>query len=115
MHAHVDGFFAGVVALVSTIISFVFDVPMPTVLAAFIGSCFAVAFSDPVTYKKAAWMILGGTVAAGLLLPLVTHYFNLGEYPQRGLSAVLAFVLIVFRKRLFGVLSARVDRIGDPL
>lgn len=116
MHAHVDGLIAGVVGIASTIIAFVFDVPAPTVLAAFIGSCFGVAFTDSVSYKKACWMILGGTVAAGLMLPFITHHFGFGDYPQRGLSAGLAFWLIVKRKQIFKFLSARVDsKIGDPL
>lgn len=116
MHAHVDGLIAWVVAVSSTFIAFVFDVPAPAVLAAFIGSCFGVAFTDSVSYKKACWMILGGTIAAGLLLPFITHHFGFGDYPQRGLSAVLAFFLIVKRSQIFKILSARVDsKIGDPL
>lgn len=116
MHAHVDSVIAWGVAVGSTIISFVFDVPAPAVLAAFIGSCFGVAFTESVSYKKACLMIAAGTLAAGLLLPLLTHHFGLGDYPQRGLSAALAFVLIIKRERIFKFLSARVDsKIGDPL
>lgn len=114
MHTHIEHVLAFVIGWLAAIISFVFDVPAPTMLAAFIGSCFAVAFTEPVTYKKAAWMIFGGTVAAGLLLPVLTHHLNLGDYPQRGLSAGLAFVLIVFRRRLFRALSARVGKLEDP-
>lgn len=116
MHAHVDSLIAGAVGLSSTVVAFVFDVPAPTVLAAFIGSCFGVAFTNSVTYKKACWMIFCGTIAAGLLLPLITHHFGFGDYPQRGMSSVLAFLLIVKRKQVFKFLSARVDsKIGDPL
>lgn len=100
---------------VSTAIAFLFDVPVPVVIAAFGGACFGVGFSGSVSYLRGALLIAAGTVAASMITPLVLHYFGDGGYPPRGVAAVLAFVLVCYR----GLIVKQIERFlisktGDP-
>lgn len=114
MHTQVDQVIALIVGWVLGVIAFVFDVPAPAIFAAFIGCSFGVAFSKPLSYLKAIVMVVIGTIAAGFLLPWVTHFLGLGEVPQRGLSFALGFVLIKYREQIISFLDTRVKkRLGE--
>jgi len=116
MH-QVDNGFSLLAGLLSTFIAFAFDVPAPAIFAAFIGSCFGVAFTEAVTYKRAVFMVIGGTVAAGLLVSfLIKTMAFAGWLPPmeqvtpRGAAALLAFILVKYNKKLLGIIEFQLDR-----
>jgi len=122
MNHQVDSFGAGLAAVVSAVFSFIFDIPAPAVFAAFIGSLMAVAMMDAVTYKRAGWMILGGTFASGLLTSFVVlvtgwivfkitgHEIDPETIPLRGLAALLAWCLVYFRDDIIGAVKRRINQ-----
>lgn len=115
MHSQVDNVFSLLAACISTFIAFTFDVPAPAIFAAFIGSCFGVAFTNAVTYGRALCMLTGGTIAAGLIVSMVikigifAHWLPDGPYDTpRGGAAILAFVLVKYNKELIDIFERRI-------
>jgi hypothetical protein len=101
---------SAVIGSISGFIAWSFDVPAPAIFAAFVGSCFGVAFSEAVTYRRALWMLLGGTIAAGFAITMFTHYF--GNFPQRGVAVLLAFILVKYHKKIFEIIEYQLNRFG---
>jgi len=87
----------------SAVLAFIFDVPAPVVFAAFSGACFAVAMLELMTFRLAVLSIFGGTVATAFVTPLALHYF--GSYEQRGVAALLAFILVYFREDILALIK----------
>lgn len=98
MQAQFDSVLATAIGILAGIISFVFDLPAPAVFAAFVGSCFGIALSEAMEYSKALKYLIGATIASGLTASMFIHYF--GDYPQRGVAALLAFCFIRYRSTI---------------
>ena len=112
MNHQVDNIFAGAAAFFTAVLSFAFDVPAPAIFSAFMGTLFAVAFAGPVTYKTAAKMIIGGTVATGLLCSFVIWMFGgttVETAPIRGFSSVIAFCLVRYREKILEAIERRIQ------
>lgn len=95
MHDQIVQTLAVLGGLLSGMLAWMFDVPAPTVFAAFMGACFGVAISKEIYWFTALLLLLAGTVASALLVPLLIQY--LPGWSQKGIAGLLAFVVIGFR------------------
>ncbi|BBE51133.1 hypothetical protein OYT1_ch1586 [Ferriphaselus amnicola] len=74
---------------IAGVVSYVFDIDVAVLIAAFAGSWMGVAISESMTVSRAASWIIGGTVSSGYLTPFALVF--LGELPQRPAAAILGF------------------------
>lgn len=71
------------------IVSYVFDLDVAVLIAAFAGSWMGIAISEAMSLRRAASWIVGGTVTSGYLTPAALVF--MGELPQRPAAAILGF------------------------
>lgn len=83
----------------TAVVAFLFNVPVPVVIAAFGGAALGVGMSGVVSYARGAFLALIVTTASCFLTPLLNAWMG-RELPDRGLAFVLAFVLIFCRQQI---------------
>jgi len=115
MQAQVDTASALSIGSATAFLSIVFNLPAPEIFAAFIGTCFAIGFTDSMTYKKALLWSVGGTVATAILMPLgialgkILIADFIAALPTVPLAALMAFCLVFFRKNILKRIGFKID------
>lgn len=93
------GVVAVILAAISTLIGFTFDVGPATLFAALGGSIFGICISRPVSpWLWGPMLVIGGTCAAGWLLPDVIRFMlsmkYLPAFSEKSLAFLFALALV---------------------
>lgn len=125
MESQLDSGIAGFIGSFTAAVGFLFDVPVPILMWAFIGTCFAISAKDTMTYKQALKYIVGGTIAATVLVSLTVFATQVGIctlgdcaatakliIPQRPIAAILGFGLVYFNKEILAAARNRISKLG---
>lgn len=87
------GIVAFILAAISTVIGFTFDVGPATIFAALGGSIFGICISQPVSpWLRGPLLVIGGTFASGWLLPDVIKFMLKMPYLPTLSEKALAFL-----------------------
>ena len=94
-----------ILAVIAGLIGIVFDVPAPVVFAGFLGTWVGLVIAPPVTFLVGAGYLLGGTVCASFLTPVLLTV--IGDYPARGVSFGLAVLVVGFKDIIIKAIGRR--------
>lgn len=83
---------------VGAVIGAVFDLPPEVIFAGFLGTWIGLAIAPPKNYWRGAGYLIGGTVMAGFLTPLLLVV--IGDYPARGVAFLLSVVIVGFEANI---------------
>lgn len=122
MQAQVDSGVSFGVAGATTFIGFMFGLDPRSLLAAalmaFVGSCIAIGSTNSMTYRRALQYAVGGVLATLALLPVliaVAHHYQpeiVDTIPVPPLAAIIAFVLVFFRKQILKRIGIQINETG---
>ena len=99
-----------ILAIIAGVIGIVFDVPAPVVFAGFLGTWVGLVIAPPVTFLVGVGYLLGGTVCASFLTPVLLTV--IGDYPARGVSFALAVLVVGFKDI---IITAIRQRLGNDV
>jgi hypothetical protein len=105
------GIVAIILAAISTVIGFTFDVGPATIFAALGGSIFGICISRPISpWLWGPLLVIGGTCAAGWLLPDVIRFMlsmkYLPELSEKTLAFLFALGLVGGRSHIIPTIQA---------
>lgn len=92
------------------LVAMLFKVPPDVVLAAFVGSLFAVMALHQLTLKVGVPLVLGMTFVVSILVPDLSKTF---EYSQAGIAVTMSFCLIYFWPVVAGAFSNKIKSWGE--
>ena len=98
----------GFLAIIAGIIGIVFDVPAPVVFAGFLGTWVGLVIAPPVTFLVGAGYLLGGTVCASFLTPVLLTV--IGDYPARGVAFGMAVLVVGFKDIIIRAIEHRLGK-----
>ena len=107
MQQQIDSIQTVIFGTISSVIAFVFDIPVPTFFAALAGSIVAVGLSKSVTRAEGLVLILCGTLTSGFCVGMLSES-NPGITGKAG-AFILAFVVIAFREQIMSWLGRQVS------
>lgn len=81
----------------SSIFTFMFDVPASTVWAGFMGVVIGIVLSDAMTFKKSLAICVLGTICAGLLVPFFMYFAP--EMAQKTAGLIVGFTIVKYRTK----------------
>ena len=88
-------------------IALLFDVHPSVVIAALLGSMFAVILLHTFSFKVASFIVALGTFASSYAVPFITDYVHLN---QKGLAFFLSFITIYFWSMIKEALRSAIKR-----
>ena len=90
-----------------SVIALIFDVDPSVVMAALIGSMFAVILLHTFSFKVASFIVTLGTFGASYAVPFITDYI---QFNQKGLAFLLSFFTIYFWSMIKEALRSAIKR-----